>query len=111
MPVDFADPRTEAYGLFERQDAWSSCACFYLDRPENDLPLLPEGRPDRRPARVRRRGGEGLKIGTHGNQDPGALDTRRRDLRPDQLEELRDACDRVVKAMRDQEQTLREAGR
>jgi hypothetical protein len=27
-------------GLFERQDDWSSCAYFYLDRPENSLPLL-----------------------------------------------------------------------
>ena len=25
-------------GLFERQDDWSSCAYFYLDRPENNLP-------------------------------------------------------------------------
>jgi len=28
------------YGLFERQDDWSSCAWFYLDRPENGLPPL-----------------------------------------------------------------------
>lgn len=28
------------YGLFERQDDWSSCAYFYLDRPSNDLPPL-----------------------------------------------------------------------
>lgn len=28
------------YGLFERQDDWSSCAYFYLDRPTNDLPVL-----------------------------------------------------------------------
>jgi hypothetical protein len=27
-------------GLFERQDDWSSCAYFYLDRPENGLPPL-----------------------------------------------------------------------
>lgn len=27
-------------GLFERQDDWSSCAYFYLDRPTNDLPEL-----------------------------------------------------------------------
>ncbi len=27
-------------GLFERQDDWSSCAYFYLDRPENGLPAL-----------------------------------------------------------------------
>ncbi|HKV39566.1 MAG TPA: glycoside hydrolase family 172 protein [Blastocatellia bacterium] len=29
-----------ATGLFERQDDWSSCAYFYLDRPENNLPRL-----------------------------------------------------------------------
>lgn len=28
-------------GLFERQDDWSSCVWFYLDRPTNDLPALP----------------------------------------------------------------------
>ncbi|MBK9170629.1 MAG: DUF2961 domain-containing protein [Bryobacterales bacterium] len=27
-------------GLFERQDDWSSCAYFYLDRPENGLSAL-----------------------------------------------------------------------
>jgi hypothetical protein len=27
-------------GKFERADDWSSCAYFYLDRPENDLPPL-----------------------------------------------------------------------
>ena len=27
-------------GLFERQDDWSSCAYFYLDRPENGLPRI-----------------------------------------------------------------------
>jgi hypothetical protein len=27
-------------GLFERQDDWSSCAYFYLDRTENGLPRL-----------------------------------------------------------------------
>jgi hypothetical protein len=30
----------EPYGLFERQDDWSSCCYFYLDRTENDLPAL-----------------------------------------------------------------------
>jgi hypothetical protein len=40
-PVDM-DKAVEAnsYGLFERQDDWSSCAYFYLDRPVNDLPPL-----------------------------------------------------------------------
>jgi hypothetical protein len=28
------------YGLFERQDDWSCCAYFYLDKPENNLPPL-----------------------------------------------------------------------
>lgn len=28
------------YGIFEREDDWSSCAYFYLDRPENGLPAL-----------------------------------------------------------------------
>jgi hypothetical protein len=27
-------------GKFERSDDWSSCAYFYLDRPENNLPRL-----------------------------------------------------------------------
>lgn len=36
------DEASEAnsYGLFERQDDWSSCAYFYLDQPTNDLPAL-----------------------------------------------------------------------
>ena len=28
------------YGLFERQDDWSCCAYFYLDKPMNNLPEL-----------------------------------------------------------------------
>lgn len=31
---------TAPYHLFERVDDWSSCAYFYLDQPENDLPTL-----------------------------------------------------------------------
>ena len=27
-------------GLFERQDDWSSCVYFYLDKPENGLPAI-----------------------------------------------------------------------
>jgi hypothetical protein len=27
-------------GLFEREDDWSSCAYFYLDKPENGLPPI-----------------------------------------------------------------------
>ncbi len=30
--------RSQPYGLFERRDLWSSCAFFYLDRPESGLP-------------------------------------------------------------------------
>lgn len=30
----------ESYGLFERQDDWSSCCYFYFDRTENELPPL-----------------------------------------------------------------------
>ncbi len=33
--------KEKGYGLFERQDDWSSCAWFYLDRPMNGLPTLP----------------------------------------------------------------------
>lgn len=32
---------TSRDGRFERSDDWSSCAYFYLDRPENGLPPLP----------------------------------------------------------------------
>ena len=40
-PIDFSkDGGITPYGLFERQDDWSSCAYFYLDRPANDLPEL-----------------------------------------------------------------------
>ena len=28
------------YGLFERQDDWSSCAYFYLDKPTSNLPAI-----------------------------------------------------------------------
>jgi len=35
--VEMAQP---PQGLFERRDDWSSCAYFYLDKPENALPLL-----------------------------------------------------------------------
>ena len=38
--VDWEDPKLAPYGLFERQDDVSSCAYFYLDRPDNDLPAL-----------------------------------------------------------------------
>ncbi|HVU22901.1 MAG TPA: glycoside hydrolase family 172 protein [Opitutus sp.] len=47
--VDWNDPKLPPYGLFERQDDVSSCAYFYLDRPDDDLPPLP-------PVAVRTRG-------------------------------------------------------
>ncbi len=40
--LDFStDEATPESGLYEREDDWSACAYFYLDRPENDLPTLP----------------------------------------------------------------------
>ena len=42
QPVDLADPSLpEGWGNFWRQDDWSSTAYFYLDRPANELSLLP----------------------------------------------------------------------
>ena len=41
QPIDFRDAGLSPYGLFERQDDWSSCAYFYLDFAENGLPGLP----------------------------------------------------------------------
>jgi hypothetical protein len=38
--VNWDDPKIAPYGLFERQDDVSSCAYFYLDRPDDDLPPL-----------------------------------------------------------------------
>lgn len=41
MEVDLSpDGGAPAYGIFERQDDWSACAYFYLDRPANNLPPL-----------------------------------------------------------------------
>jgi hypothetical protein len=39
-PVNWQDPTLPPYGIFERQDDVSSCAYFYLDRPDHDLPAL-----------------------------------------------------------------------
>jgi len=40
-PVDLDQAvADDGYGLFERQDDWSSCAYFYLDQPSTDLPAL-----------------------------------------------------------------------
>jgi len=37
-PVDFSGANGQSWnGLFERQDDWSSCAYFYLDKPMSDL--------------------------------------------------------------------------
>jgi len=38
--VNWEDPNLARFGIFERQDDVSSCAYFYLDRPDNDLPAL-----------------------------------------------------------------------
>jgi len=38
--VAWDEPTLARYGLFERRDDVSSCAYFYLDRPEHDLPAL-----------------------------------------------------------------------
>jgi len=41
IPVDMkAAVEKAGWGLYEREDDWSSCAYFYLDRPENSLPPL-----------------------------------------------------------------------
>ena len=40
-PVDMDKAVADnGYGLFERQDDWSSCAYFYLDKPVSELPAL-----------------------------------------------------------------------
>jgi Protein of unknown function (DUF2961) len=38
--VEMDKKRLRPYELFEREDDWSSCAYFYLDKPENRLPRL-----------------------------------------------------------------------
>jgi len=38
--VEMDKTRLEPYKLFEREDDWSSCSYFYLDKPENNLPPL-----------------------------------------------------------------------
>jgi hypothetical protein len=44
-PVDFSPGgKPKPFGLFERVDDWSSCAYFYLDRPENGLPMMPDSK-------------------------------------------------------------------
>ena len=40
-PLDFSRPDLTDFGLFEREDCWNSCAYFYLDRPDHDLPAPP----------------------------------------------------------------------
>ena len=40
-PVDMVSAlAAKGYGIYERADDWSSCAYFYLDQPENELPPL-----------------------------------------------------------------------
>ncbi len=36
--VEMDKKRLKPYELFEREDDWSSCTYFYLDKPENRLP-------------------------------------------------------------------------
>jgi len=38
--IQFDKSRLVPLQLFEREDDWSSCAYFYLDKPENHLPKL-----------------------------------------------------------------------
>ena len=41
QPLDLSkDSGANSWGLFERQDDWSSCAYLYLNRPDNTLPPL-----------------------------------------------------------------------
>lgn len=39
-PIDFEKEVLPPFDLFERSDYWTSCCYFYLDRPENDLPVI-----------------------------------------------------------------------
>ena len=39
--ANFEDEKLPYFDLFERSDNWSSCCYFYLDKPEHDLPPLP----------------------------------------------------------------------
>ena len=41
-PVDFEKDFIPAFDLFERSDYWTSCCYFYLDKPYNDLPPVPD---------------------------------------------------------------------
>jgi hypothetical protein len=38
--VGLVEREKGSIGLFERQDDWSSCAYFYLDKPEDNLPPI-----------------------------------------------------------------------
>jgi hypothetical protein len=38
--VEMDTTRLQPFELFEREDDWSSCSYFYLDKPENKLPPL-----------------------------------------------------------------------
>ena len=38
--LEMDSTRLQPFELFEREDDWSSCSYFYLDKPENKLPLL-----------------------------------------------------------------------
>ena len=38
--LDFDSEFIPDFDLFERSDYWTSCSYFYLDKPENDLPII-----------------------------------------------------------------------
>ena len=38
--IEMDATRLQPFELFEREDDWSSCSYFYLDKPENRLPPL-----------------------------------------------------------------------
>ena len=40
QPIDFSTEFLPPFDLFERSDFWTSCSYFYLDQPENDLPVI-----------------------------------------------------------------------
>jgi hypothetical protein len=103
--------RSQPYGLFEREDLWSSCAFFCLDRPEGALP--PIDPVDKRLADIPDREEFDMK---EQRMVPREVRSLQRwipafeQMRLEDFEEVRDAAAAVAAAMRDQERILREAG-
>lgn len=105
--VDFTDARLPEFDLFERSDNWSSCCYFYLDKPMNNLPPLPEFRervaalPDFRMEEL-----ENMK------EDFAVIDTVKKyvpdldNLDLEQLQELNMALNMVIGFMNMQNQAL-----